>query len=43
MAGDFKSAQPISPVDDEEALRSIVLSAFEKVFEEDCAYLKNMT
>ena len=42
MAGNFKPAQPNPPFDDEEELRSIVLSAFEKVFEEDCAYLKDM-
>ena len=42
MAGDFKSAQLNPPVDDEERLRPIVLSAFEKVFEEDCDYLKDM-
>lgn len=42
MAGDFKSAPPDPTVDDEERIRSIVLSAFEKVFGEDCAYLESM-
>jgi hypothetical protein len=42
MAGDFKSAPTDPTVDDEGKLRSIVLSAFEKVFDEDRAYLKNM-
>jgi hypothetical protein len=42
VAGDFRS-QSIDPVvDDEERLRSIVLSKFEKVFYEDCEYLKSV-
>ena len=43
MAGDFKLAsQPNFSINNEEDQRSIVLSAFEKVFNEDCTYLKNM-
>ena len=42
VAGDFRS-QSIDPVvDDEERLRDIILSKFEKVFHEDCEYLKNI-
>ena len=44
MAGDFKLASSGSSIDNEEEEdhRSIVLSAFEKVFDEDCVYLKSM-
>ena len=42
VAGDFRS-QSVDPVaGDDERLRSIVLSKFEKVFYEDCNYLKNI-
>jgi hypothetical protein len=42
VAGDFRS-QSVDPlVGDEERLRSIVLSKLEKVFYEDCDYLKNI-
>ena len=43
VAGDFRS-QAIDPVagDDDERLRSMVLSKLEKVFYEDCEYLKNI-
>ena len=43
VAGDFRS-QAVDPVvgDDDERLRSMVLSKFEKVFYEDCDYLKNI-
>jgi hypothetical protein len=42
VAGDFRS-QSIDPVaGDDERLRSIVLSKLEKVFYEDCEYLKNI-
>jgi hypothetical protein len=40
IAGEFRSVSIDSTIDDDERLRSIVLSRFEKVFEEDCAYLK---
>jgi hypothetical protein len=40
--GDFRSASIDPTVGDEERLRSMVLSTFEKVFEEDKAYLKKM-
>lgn len=42
MAGDFKLASWDSSINNEEDYRSIVLSAFEKVFDEDCIYLKGM-
>ena len=42
VAGDFKLASSDFSIDNEEDHRSIVLSAFEKVFDEDCTYLKNM-
>jgi hypothetical protein len=42
VAGDFRS-QSIDPtVGDDKKLRSIVLSTLEKVFNEDCEYLKNI-
>jgi hypothetical protein len=42
VAGDFRS-QSIDPtVGDDERLRSIVLNTLEKVFNEDCEYLKNI-
>jgi len=42
IAGEFRSASIDPTIDDDERLRSIVLSRFEKVFEEDCAYLKTI-
>jgi hypothetical protein len=42
LAGDFKLASTDSSIDNEEDYRSIVLSAFEKVFNENCIYLKVM-
>jgi hypothetical protein len=42
MAGDFKLAPADLSIDNEKDQRSIVLSAFEKVFNEDCIYLKSM-
>jgi len=42
VAGDFRSQSVDPVVDDDERLRSIVLSKFEKVFHEDCEYLKNI-
>lgn len=42
IAGEFKSASIDPTVDDDQRLRSIVLSRFEKMFEEDYAYLKSM-
>ena len=43
MAGDFKiESQSNFSTENEEDQRSIILSAFEKVFDEDCTYLKNM-
>lgn len=42
VAGEFR-AQSVDPVvNDEKRLRSIVLSKFEKVFYEDCEFLKNI-
>jgi len=42
VAGDFRS-QSIDPVvDDDKSLSDIVLSKFEKVFYEDCEYLKKI-
>ena len=43
VAGEFRSASIDPTVGDDERLRSIVLSTLEKVFDEDCAYLKNMS
>jgi hypothetical protein len=40
--GDFRSPSIDPTVGDDERLRSMVLPIFEKVFEEDRAYLKNM-
>lgn len=40
--GDFRSPSIDPTVGDDEKLRSMVLSIFEKVFEEDREYLKNM-
>ncbi|MBA3977517.1 MAG: hypothetical protein H0X50_04890 [Nitrosopumilus sp.] len=40
--GDFRSPSIDPTVGDDERLCSMVLSTFEKVFEEDRAYLKNM-
>ncbi len=42
VAGEFISKSIDPTVGDDEKLRSIVLSTFEKVFDEDYAYLKNM-
>src|SRR6476661_10698205 len=42
VAGDFRSQSVDPVVNDDERLRSIVLSKFEKVFHEDCEYLKNI-
>ncbi len=43
LAGDYFKLAPADPSsDNEEDYHSIVLSAFEKVFDEDCIYLKNM-
>ena len=42
VAGEFISKSIDPTVGDDEKLRSIVLSTFEKVFEEDAAYLKNV-
>ncbi|MER5176072.1 MAG: hypothetical protein ABJB76_00815 [Candidatus Nitrosocosmicus sp.] len=42
VVGEFRSISIDPTVGDEERLRSIVLSMFEKVFDEDCAYLKKM-
>jgi len=42
VAGDFRSQSVDPVVNDEERLRSIVLSKFEKVFYEDCEFLKNI-
>jgi hypothetical protein len=42
MAGDFILPPLDSSVNNEEGNRSIVLSAFENVFDEDCTYLKSM-
>ncbi|MDF2738420.1 MAG: hypothetical protein K0S93_2281, partial [Nitrososphaeraceae archaeon] len=42
MAGDFILPPLDSSVNNEEDNRSIVLSAFENVFDEDCTYLKSM-
>jgi hypothetical protein len=42
LAGEFRSVSIDPTVGDDERLRSIVSSTLEKVFDEDCAYLKNM-
>lgn len=42
VAGEFISKSIDPTVGDDEKLRSIVLSTFDKVFEEDAAYLKNI-
>lgn len=42
LVGEFRSASIDPTVGDEERLRSMVLSTFEKVFYEDCEYLKNI-
>ncbi len=42
VAGEFRSPSIDPTVDDDERLRSIILSTFEKVFQEDCEYLKNI-
>jgi hypothetical protein len=42
MAGDFKLRSQPNISNNEEDQRYIVLSAFEKVFNEDCTYLKSM-
>jgi hypothetical protein len=42
VAGDFRSTSIDPTVGDDERLRSIVLSTFGKVFNEDCEYLKNI-
>ncbi len=42
MAGDFKLASWHSSINNEKDQHSIVLSAFEKVFNEDYIYLKSM-
>ena len=42
VAGDFRSTNIDPIIDNDERLRSIVLSTFEKVFNEDCEYLKTI-
>jgi hypothetical protein len=42
LAGEFRSLSIDPTVGDDERLRSMVLSAFEKVFYEDCEYLRNI-
>ena len=42
LVGEFRSASIDPTVGDEERLRSMVLSTFEKVFHEDCEFLKNI-
>jgi hypothetical protein len=42
LAGEFRSLSIDPTVGDDEMLRSVVSSTLEKLFEEDCAYLKNM-
>jgi hypothetical protein len=42
VAGDFRSSSIDPVIGDDKRLRSIVLSYFEKIFYEDCDYLKNM-
>jgi hypothetical protein len=42
VAGDFRSESIDPTVGDDERLRSLVLSTLEKVFNEDCEYLKNI-
>ena len=40
VAGDFRSTNIDPIIDNDERLRSIILSTFDKVFNEDCEYLK---
>jgi hypothetical protein len=42
LAGEFRSLSIDPTVGDDERLRSMVLSTFEKVFDEDCEYLRNI-
>lgn len=42
LAGEFRSLSIDPTVGDDERLRSLVLSTFDKVFYEDCEYLKNI-
>lgn len=42
LVGEFRSTSIDPTVGDEERLRSMVLSTFEKVFYEDCEYLKDI-
>jgi len=42
VAGDFRSTNIDPIIDNDERLRSIILSTFEKVFNEDCEYLKTI-
>src|SRR5215213_5311216 len=42
LAGEFRSLSIDPTVGDDERLRSVVSSTSEKVFDEDCAYLKDM-
>ena len=42
LAGEFRSLSIDPTVGDDERLRSMVLSTFEKVFYEDCEYLRNI-
>jgi hypothetical protein len=42
LAGEFRSLSVDPTVGDDERLRSMVLSTFEKVFYEDCEYLRNI-
>jgi len=42
VAGDFRSTYIYPIIDNDERLRSIILSTFEKVFNEDCEYLKTI-
>jgi hypothetical protein len=42
LAGEFRSLSIDPTVGDDERLRSMVLSTFEKVYHEDCEYLRNM-
>src|SRR4029078_3577711 len=40
VAGDFRSTYIDPTIDNDERLRSIILSTFDKVFNKDCEYLK---
>ena len=42
VAGDFRSTNIDPIIYNDERLRSIVLTTFEKVFNEDCEYLKTI-